>query len=83
MIKLRVQEDGGLGQAGMFEDGTDAFLVPLTIPEFASEDQVVDSLRSQLESVISRLDSVIPAGEHIAPDEPDISNTDDDPGETE
>ena len=72
-----------LGQAGMFEDGTDAFLVPLTIPEFASEDQVVDSLRSQLESVISRLDSVIPAGEHVAPDEPDISNTDDDPGETE
>ena len=67
----------------MFEDGADSFLVPLTIPEFAGEDEVVDSLRLQLESVISRLDSVVPAGEHVAPDEPDIGNTDDDPGETE
>ena len=72
-----------VGQAGMFEDGADSFLVPLTIPEFAGEDEVVDSLRFQLESVISRLDSVVPAGEHVAPDEPDIGNTDNDPGETE
>ena len=72
-----------VGQAGMFEDGADSFLVPLTIPEFAGEDEVVDSLRFQLESVISRLDSVVPAGEHVAPDEPDIGNIDNDTGETE
>jgi hypothetical protein len=72
-----------VGQAGMFEDGAKSFLIPLTIPEFAGEDEVVDSLRSQLESVISRLDSVVPEGEHVTPDQPDIGNTDDDPGETE
>ncbi|MGO9782067.1 MAG: hypothetical protein ACLPKE_30945 [Streptosporangiaceae bacterium] len=72
-----------VGQAGMFEDGADSFLVPLTIPEFAGQDEVVDNLRSQLESVISRLDSVVPAGEQVAPDEPDIGNTDDNPRETE
>jgi hypothetical protein len=72
-----------VGQAGMFEDGPESFLIPLTIPEFAGEDEVVDSLRSQLESVISRLDSVVPEGEHVTPDQPDMGNTDDDPGETE
>ena len=65
-----------VGQAGMFEDGAESFLIPLTIPEFAGKDEVVDSLRSQLESVISRLDGVVPAGEHVAPDEPEIDNTD-------
>lgn len=72
-----------VGQAGMFEDGADKFLVPLTITEFAGEDEVVDNLRTQLENVISRLDSVVPAGEHVAPDEPDVGNTDNDLGETE
>ena len=72
-----------VGQAGMFEDGAESFLIPLTIPEFAGEDEVVDSLRSQLESLISRLDSVVPEGEHVTPDQPDIGNTDDDPGEAE
>jgi hypothetical protein len=72
-----------VGQAGMFEDGVDSFLVPLTIPEFAGEQEVVDSLRSQLENVISRLDSVVPAGEQLAPDEPDIGNADQDLGEPE
>jgi hypothetical protein len=71
-----------VGQAGLFEDDAESFLIPLTIPEFAGEDEVVDSLRSQLESVISRLDSVVPEGEHVTPDQPDIGNTDDDPGET-
>ena len=71
-----------VGEAGMFEDGVESFLIPLTIPEFAGEDEVVDSLRSQLESVISRLDSVVPEGEHVTPDRPDIGNADD-PGETE
>jgi hypothetical protein len=65
-----------VGQAGMFEDGAESFLIPLTIPEFAGQGEVVDSLRSQLESVISRLDGVVPAGEHVAPDEPEIDNTD-------
>jgi hypothetical protein len=72
-----------VGQAGMFEDGAESFLVPLTIPEFAGENAVVDSLRSQLESVIRRLDSVVPEGEHVTPDQPDTGNNADDPGETE
>jgi hypothetical protein len=72
-----------MGQAGVFEDGAESFLIPLTIPEFAGQDEVVGSLRSQLESVISMLDSVVPEGEHVTPDQPDISDTDDDPGETE
>jgi hypothetical protein len=72
-----------VGQAGMFEDGAESFLIPLTILEFAGENEVVDSLRSQVESVICRLDSVVPAGEHVTPDQPDIGNNADDPGETE
>jgi hypothetical protein len=72
-----------VGQAGMFEDGAESFLIPLTIPEFAGKDAVVDSLRSQLESVISRLDSVVPSGEHVAPDEPEIDDTDEGLGETD
>ena len=28
------------GQAGMFEDGAESFLIPLTIPEFAPENEV-------------------------------------------
>jgi hypothetical protein len=72
-----------VGQAGMFEDGAESFMIPLSIPEFAGQDEVIDKLRSQLESVISRLDSVVPEGEHVTPDQPDIGNTDDDPGETE
>jgi hypothetical protein len=75
-----LQEVGG---AGMFEDNAESFLTPLTIPEFAGEDEVVDSIRFQLESVFSRLDSVVPEGEHVTPDQPDIGNTDDDLGETE
>jgi len=71
-----------VGQAGMFEDNADSFLVPLTIPESAGEDEVAGSLRSQLEGVISRLDSAVPPGEHVTPDEPDIGSTDNDPGET-
>jgi hypothetical protein len=70
-----------VGQAGMFEDGAESFLIPLTIPEYAGEHEVVDSLRSQLENVISRLDVVIPAGEDVAPDEPDLANTDEDLGD--
>ena len=72
-----------VGQAGMFEDYADAFLIPLSIPEFAGESGVVDSLRSQLESVISRLDSVVPEGEHVTPDQPDIGDNTDDTGEPE
>jgi hypothetical protein len=72
-----------VGQAGMFEDGPDSLLVPLVIPEFAGENEVIDSIRSQLENVISRLDSVVPAGEHPAPDEPDIGDAGTDPGEAE
>jgi hypothetical protein len=72
-----------MGQAGVFEDGAESFLIPLTIPEFAGQDEVVGNLRSQLESVISMLDSVVPEGEHVTPDQPDISDTDDDPGEPE
>jgi hypothetical protein len=68
------------GQAGMFEDGVEKFLIPLTIPEFAGKDEVVGSLRSQLETVITRFDSVVPAGEHVTPDQPDVAGTEDDPG---
>ncbi len=71
------------GQAGLFEHGTDSFAIPLTIPPFAGEDEVVDSLRSQLESVISRLDSVIPAGEQVASDEPEIEAAGDDLAEAQ
>jgi hypothetical protein len=72
-----------VGQPGIFEDGPDSFLVPLAIPEFAGENEVVDSIRSQLENLISRLDSVVPTGEVPAPDEPDIGDADIDSGEAE
>jgi hypothetical protein len=71
------------GQAGLFEHGADSFVIPLIIPQFAGEDEVVDSLRSQLENVISRLDSVIPAGVQVVPDEPEIEDTGDDPPEAQ
>ncbi|HEY6792089.1 MAG TPA: hypothetical protein VI365_32730 [Trebonia sp.] len=72
------------GQAGLFEHGSDSFWIPLTIPQFAGEDEVVDSLRSQLESVISRLDSVIPEGAPpVAPDEDEIEDAGADPAEAQ
>jgi hypothetical protein len=81
-----LQELSGLHEAGqprMFEDGADQFLIPLTIPEFAGEDEVVESLVLQLEGVISRLDRVVPEGERVTPDQPGVDDSDHDPGETE
>ena len=45
-----------VGQAGMFEDGAESFLIPLVIPEFAGEDEVV-GVSFPAGDVISRLDS--------------------------
>ena len=43
----------------------------------------MDSLRFELESLISRFDSVVPVGEYVTPDQPDIGSADDDLGEIE
>lgn len=72
----------GQGQAGLFEDGAETFLIPLAIPAFAGKDEAVDSLRSQLESVICRLDGVVSEGEYITPDQPDIDKTNDETPES-
>ena len=70
------------GQNGVFEEG-DLLWVPLAIPHFAGEDEVIAALRSQLEDLFLMLDAVIPAGEEIVPDEPRLDNSDEDLGESE
>lgn len=70
------------GQPGLFEDGN-SFLIPLEIPRSSGQDEVVISLRSQLESLIARLDDAVPPGETPVADEPDLVDPDEDAGENE
>jgi hypothetical protein len=62
-----LNDDGG---PGVFEDGTDSFLIPLLIPVYAGEADVVSSVANQVSTVFGALDAHVEPGEPTVPEEP-------------
>ncbi|MEV4350754.1 hypothetical protein AB0J83_40375 [Actinoplanes sp. NPDC049596] len=55
------------GQPGLFDEADSGFLVPVHLPTYAGEAEMVSDLRRQIEAIFARLDAVVPAGEPPAP----------------
>jgi len=63
-------------QPGLFDDG-ESFLIPLAIPDFGGQQEVVDNLRHQVHDIVVRLDAVVAPGEPPMPDEPSVDEQED------